>query len=306
MPLLAQHLARGTGLDHLAGAHDREAVGDAGHHRQIMRDEHQPHAVLVDQPAQQIEDPRLGRHVERRRRLVRDQQLRAQRHGHRDHHPLPLAARQLVRIARQRKPHLRQPHPLERVTRDGPRLAPRRAGMDQHRLGHLVADGPQRIERGHRLLEDHAHVMAAQPAHLGLAPLQQLRAVEPDRPARLRPVRQQTHHGQRGHRLARPALADHAEHLARPERHRDAAQDRRAADREIQPRDVEQAHARTRRSFGSSRSRSPSPIRFSPSTVSTIAMPGKIASQGAKEIIVWLSASIRPQDGVGGCAPRPT
>jgi hypothetical protein len=35
-------------------------------------------------------------------------------------------------------------------------------------------------------------------------------------------------------------------------------------------------------------------------------MPGKIASQGAKEIIVWLSASIRPQDGVGGCAPKPT
>ena len=33
-------------------------------------------------------------------------------------------------------------------------------------------------------------------------------------------------------------------------------------------------HARTRRSRGSSRSRSPSPIRFSPSTVSTMASPG--------------------------------
>ena len=36
------------------------------------------------------------------------------------------------------------------------------------------------------------------------------------------------------------------------------------------------------------------------------AMPGTIASQGAKEIMVWLSASIRPQDGVGGWAPSPT
>ena len=65
-------------------------------------------------------------------------------------------------------------------------------------------------------------------------------------------------------------------------------------------------HVRTRRSRGSIRSRSPSPIRLSPSTVRTIASPGNRASHGAIATSVWLSASIRPQDGVGGCAPSPT
>ena len=65
-------------------------------------------------------------------------------------------------------------------------------------------------------------------------------------------------------------------------------------------------HALARRTRGSIRSRSPSPIRFRPRTVSTIARPGTSARWGAREIIVWLSASIRPQDGIGGCAPSPT
>ena len=43
----------------------------------------------------QVEDLLLDRHVERRRRLVGDQQLRLARDRHRDHHALLLAARQL-------------------------------------------------------------------------------------------------------------------------------------------------------------------------------------------------------------------
>ena len=53
---------------------------------------------LALQLAQQVEDLRLDRHVERGRRLVGDQQLRlaGQRHG--DHHALAHAAGELVRI----------------------------------------------------------------------------------------------------------------------------------------------------------------------------------------------------------------
>ena len=56
--------------------HDGDAIGEAGDHREIMRDEDQAHAVLVDQPLQQLEDLRLGGDVERGRRLVGDQQFR--------------------------------------------------------------------------------------------------------------------------------------------------------------------------------------------------------------------------------------
>ena len=60
------------------------------------------------------------------------------------------------------------------------------------------------------------------------------------------------------------------------------------------------------RSFGSSASRSASPNRLMPNTVSMIATPGKIAIHGAVE--AYSSAppcSIRPQAGTGSCTPRP-
>ena len=62
----------------------------------------------------------------------------------------------------------------------------------------------------------------------------------------------------------------------------DVLQDRRVADRQRQVLDLEQAH-RCRRDFGSRMSAMPSPSRFRPSTVMTIAMPGKIAIQGATD-----------------------
>ena len=54
--------------------------------------------ALALQLAQQVEDLRLDRHVQRRRRLVGDQQPRARRQRHRDHHALAHAAGHFVRI----------------------------------------------------------------------------------------------------------------------------------------------------------------------------------------------------------------
>ena len=54
--------------------------------------------LLALQLAQQVEDLRLNGHVERRGRLVGDQQLRLRRERHGDHHALAHAARELVRI----------------------------------------------------------------------------------------------------------------------------------------------------------------------------------------------------------------
>ena len=64
-----------------------------------MGDEQHGHVEFGLELEQQIEDLRLDGDVERRGRLVGDEQvgLVGERHG--DHHPLPLAARELVRIA---------------------------------------------------------------------------------------------------------------------------------------------------------------------------------------------------------------
>ena len=89
-------------------------------------------------------------------------------------------------------------------------------------------------------------------------------------------LRQQPHDGQRRHRLAGTGFADKTHDFACLDRQVDVLQDRLVADGKRQSFDFEQAH-RWRRSFGSSVSLMPSPIRLRPSTVMTMAMPGTIA-----------------------------
>ena len=85
--------------------HDANRVGETAHEPQVMGDEQHRHAIGLLQPLQQRENLRLHGDVERRRRLVGDEQigLVGERHG--DHHALTLAARKLMRIGA--KPRLR-------------------------------------------------------------------------------------------------------------------------------------------------------------------------------------------------------
>ena len=85
-------------LDHAAGVHDRDPVAEVGQHRQVVADHQQPDVELGDQLLEHVEDLRLHHHVERRRRLVGHDQLRPAGQGHRDHHPLPLPAGDLVGV----------------------------------------------------------------------------------------------------------------------------------------------------------------------------------------------------------------
>ena len=85
-------------LDLLAGVlhlHTRSAVSATTPMSWVMRISAMP--VSSCRLGQQLEDLRLDRHVERRRRLVGDQELGLAGDGHGDHHPLAHAARELVR-----------------------------------------------------------------------------------------------------------------------------------------------------------------------------------------------------------------
>ena len=57
-----------------------------------MADQHQRHVVFIDQHVQQIEDPGLHHHIQRRCRFIGNQQLRPKRTGHCYDHPLALSA----------------------------------------------------------------------------------------------------------------------------------------------------------------------------------------------------------------------
>src|SRR5690606_14756374 len=81
--------------------------------------------------------------------------------------------------------------------------------QDQH-FADLVANGVDRVERGHRLLEDHGDLLAAHTAHRLLGSLKQVLAGKADAAGLEFSAHDigKPHDGQRGHGLAGAAFAD--------------------------------------------------------------------------------------------------
>ena len=137
-----------------------------------------------------------------------------QRHG--DHHALAHAAGQLVRIGVRAALRFRDVHAAQHVDGTVHGVAARQSLMQRDRLADLPAHREQRIERGHRLLEDHRDVVAADVLHLALGQVEQIGALEADGAVDDAPGRvgDEPQDGQRGDALAAAGLADHAQRLA--------------------------------------------------------------------------------------------
>ena len=157
----------------------------------------------------QLEDLSAHRGIEARDRLVGDEERRVQHHRAGDHHALALSAGELVRI------ELEEPlgrtktgagecvsHPNGLVA--GPLLNP-------EPLGHRLVDGLPRIQRSHRILEDHLHLSAIRAEEAAVV-AERLALVD-DLALRgtLEP-----HDRPRKRRLSAARLADEREHLAPP------------------------------------------------------------------------------------------
>ena len=303
---LAENGVRRSGLHDLSVPHDGDLVGQIGNHRQIVGDEDHAHAILLHQIAQQVEDLRLGRHIERGGRLICNQELRSQRDCHGDRDALALATGEFVRIAVGRDLFRVETHAVHQCGRALVRLGARALVVDQDCLRNLVADRVDRIERRHRLLEDHRDVAAAHGAQCLLVHRADIISGDFDLAGPFGRARQELHDREGGERLAGARFTHDTEDLAGVDLKIDIVKDGGSGNRQRQITDGENAHARDLLIRGSCRSRRPSPSRLSPRTVSTIARPGNSAMCGASEMKVWASASMRPQEGVGGCAPRPT
>ena len=131
---------------------------------------------------EQVHDLRLDRDVERRDGLVADDEVRVERERPREPDALPLAARELVRVAR------------GGVARAGRRRRAARARGSAtdlrsptpctlHRLADHAPDAVPRVQRRERVLEDHLHA-PPQRAQLALAEVRDVPAVEADRARR--------------------------------------------------------------------------------------------------------------------------
>ena len=135
----------GGGLHHASGVHDRDPVGAARDDAEVVGDQDDRHAEPAAQVVDQFQDLLGDGHVQRGGRLVGDQQLRLAGQRHRDHHPLPHAAGQLVRVVAHPlggPGHADQPEDLHRA---GQRGGPGGAAVQPDGLGDLVADGHRRF-----------------------------------------------------------------------------------------------------------------------------------------------------------------
>ena len=147
-------------------------------------------------------------------------------------------------------------------------------GIDQ-----LRAEREHRIERGHRILEDHGDPRAAQPPHLLRAERQQVFAFQHDAAGDVDGIfGQQAEQRQRQRRLAAAAFADDPDDASPADRQADVAQRmdgalrRREIDREILDLDERSSAHGSRLSFGSIASRRLSPNSVKPS-VASVSMP---------------------------------
>src|SRR6185437_9738960 len=287
-------------------------------HGQVMADDDQADLALADQASEQAEDLGLHDDVERRGRLVGDDQvgLAGQRHG--DHDPLALAAGQLVGVAC--LPPGRHADAVEQLGR--PRVGLPAAGLlVQHDgLADLLPDRADRVERTHRALEDHGRAGPAHRAQLLPAEGDDVLALEQDLPVEPGGGGQQPQQAERHGRLAAAGLPRHPECLAGLEAEADAADGadgvpagavghRQVAHLEQGPpgRHACPAHAwpgrRGLRMFSTAR-----PTSVKPSTTIRMAMPGgRTYHQAPRVTAPWNRAwlIIEPQDtSIGLPSPR--
>ena len=211
---LEQRLLVGE-LDDAAEIHHRDAMADVLDHGEVVGDEQVGEFQFLLQVHQQVDDLRLDRHVERRYRLVADDQVGAEGERTGDADALALAAGEFVRVGA----HRGRPEADSLEQGGGPFLAlGRRAFLvDDHRLAHDLAGRHARVQRGVGILVDHLH---APPVgqHGGTVEMGDVLAVDPDGAAGgLQQFQQRAAH----RRLAAAAFADQAQRLAAPdgERH---------------------------------------------------------------------------------------
>ena len=170
-------------FDDFARIHHGHPIGGLRDHAEIVGDEEHRQVIGRAHLPEEVENLRLNRDVERRRRLVCDHQRGPAGQGEGDQHALPHAAGELVRVVVHSRGGVRNPDRLEQLDRPAVGVAPRHTAVDEQCFANLIADREDRVERRHRLLEDERDLGAPDVAHLALGQRQQLAPLEGHRAA---------------------------------------------------------------------------------------------------------------------------
>ncbi len=203
-------------LDDLAGVHDHHPGGALGDDAEVVGDQEHGRLQLLLQLQHQGQNLGLNGHVQGGGRLVGDEEPGPAGQGHGDHDPLAHAPRELVRVILEALSGGRDLDLVQKPGRLGEGLMLGQIEVDHQRLGHLTADGQNRVERGHGLLEDHRDLAAPDGPQLLLFEIEEVGLLKQDASGVDPPRRlgDQTQDGQGGDGLAAAGFADQAEALS--------------------------------------------------------------------------------------------
>ena len=129
-------------LDDDAVPHHRDAIGQVRDDGEVVAD-HEHCCPRVLEAAEQAEDLRRDGGVQRRRRLVSDEEPRVRRDRGRDECPLAEAAGQLVRVLARADLRVRNADRGEEIDDALAAIRAVQLGVQAEHLTHLVPDGPQ-------------------------------------------------------------------------------------------------------------------------------------------------------------------
>ncbi len=171
---IAQNHLGCSGFHDLALVHDDQPLGPFGGQGQVVGDQQHRRAELAGELLEVVEHAALHGDVQRRCRLVGDQQPRPASQPDRDQGPLAHSAGQLVRIL---------PGAVHRVGHAGVGQQFRRATVDivrAQRFSHLETNSPDRVQVGHRILRHITDPAAPDSAELPSTSAGEIDAVEFD------------------------------------------------------------------------------------------------------------------------------
>ena len=268
----------GTGrlaFQRVAVVHHDDPVGMLANHPEVMGDQQQAHAQLAAQARQQFEDLCLHADIQRRGRLVGDQQPRLAGNRHGDHHPLALAAGQVLRVLVQVRSGARQLYQGKQFFGALPGLPAGEVGVGEQVFGDLLAQGQHRVEARQRVLENHPQRIALQLAHLPWRHAQQVTALEQHLPGQPGVVRQQAHQRQGRGGFTAAGFTHQRQCLAGLQGETQVFDGIGVVVAHAQTAYVQQAHGIYRRRRGLRASLRPSPRRLRASTTKMIASPGR-------------------------------
>ncbi|MCX7363257.1 MAG: hypothetical protein NTV97_15570 [Alphaproteobacteria bacterium] len=183
MARIGQKIFGRTFLDHFARVHHQHARADVGDHAEVVADQDDGGAEVAVQPAQQVEDLRLDRHVERGGRLVGDEERSLVGEAHGQHHALAHATGELVGKRIHRAVGRGHAHAPQQVDRAAARGLRGEAAVRRHRLDELSGNAQDRVQRRHGVLEHHGDLAAAHGANSLVVEKREVAALEQDRAA---------------------------------------------------------------------------------------------------------------------------